>query len=77
MTPSELTQKLKDKAAELGFELSGAAPALPPRGYPNFLEWLAKGYAGEMGYLERRKEERGDPQSLLPGARSLFCLGLS
>ena len=77
MNPSELTQKLKDKAAELGFELSGAAPALPSQSYPAFLEWLAKGYAGEMNYLERRKEERGNPQSLLPGAKSLFCVALS
>lgn len=77
MTPSQVTQKLKDKALELGFELSGATAALPAPGYGDFLEWLSKGYAGEMSYLERRKAERGDPQSLLPGARSLFCVGLS
>lgn len=77
MNPAETTQKLKDKAKELGFELYGATPALPPAGYGYFLEWLQKGYAGEMGYLERRKEERGDPQIVLPGARSVFCVGLS
>jgi epoxyqueuosine reductase len=77
MGPAELTQKLKEKALELGFELACVAAALPPAGYASFLDWLQKGYAGEMGYLERRKEERGDPQSLLPGARSILCLGLS
>lgn len=77
MNPFEVTQKLKTKAAELGFELSGAAPAVTPANYPSFLDWLARGYAGEMGYLERRKDERGNPQALLPGAQSIFCVGLS
>ncbi|HET9869471.1 MAG TPA: tRNA epoxyqueuosine(34) reductase QueG [bacterium] len=77
MTLAGLTQSLKARAAELGFELSGAAPARPPEGYPYFLDWLQKGYAGEMGYLERRKEERGDPARVLPGARSIFCVALS
>ncbi len=73
----DLTQKLKHKASELGFELSGATPAVPTPGYPSFLDWLQRGYAGEMAYLDRRKEERGNPQSLLPGAKSVFCVGLS
>jgi epoxyqueuosine reductase len=30
-----------------------------------------------MGYLDRRKEERGDPQKLLPGIRSVFSVALS
>jgi epoxyqueuosine reductase len=75
--PLERTQKLKAKALELGFELSGATPAAPSADYPYFLEWLQKGYAGEMGYLERRKAERGRPDAVLPGARFLFCVALS
>lgn len=77
MDSKTLTQKLKAKAAQLGFELAGVASALPSPDYPDFLGWLAKGYAGEMGYLERRKQERGDPGSLLPGVRSVFCVALS
>jgi epoxyqueuosine reductase len=61
----------------LGFELAGAAPSSPSSSYPSFLDWLNRGYAGEMGYLERRKTERGNPQLLLPGAKSLFCVALS
>jgi epoxyqueuosine reductase len=71
------TQRLKEKARELGFELSGVTAAKPSPDYPYFLDWLAKGYSGEMGYLSRRKEERGDPCSLLPGARFVFCVGIS
>lgn len=77
MNAVEITRRLKEKAGALGFELSGAAPAVQASHYEDFLNWLQKGYAGEMGYLERRKEERGNPQSLLPGARSLFCVALS
>jgi epoxyqueuosine reductase len=77
MNAVEKTQKLKAKAHSLGFELSGAAPAVSSHHYPDFLGWLSKGYAGEMGYLERRKEERGNPQKVLPGAKSFFCVGLS
>lgn len=77
MNPFELTQKLKQKAHELGFELAGVTPAVRPKNYPFFLDWLKKGYAGEMNYLDRRKEERGNPQALLPGAKSVFCVGLS
>jgi len=77
MNAIEITRKLKEKARNLGFELSGAAPATRPENYSSFLDWLQKGYAGEMGYLERRKEERGNPQALLPGAKSVFCVGLS
>lgn len=77
MTPADTTRLLKQKALELGFELSGATPAVSSPDFPYFLDWLAKGYAGEMGYLERRKNERGDPQLLLPGAKSFFCVGLS
>jgi len=77
MDAAERTRKLKHKAAELGFQLSGAAPATAPPGYSFFLDWLQRGYAGEMSYLERRKEERGNPQALLPGARWFFCVALA
>ncbi len=77
MNAAEKTEKLKEKAKSLGFELFGATPVVPSSGYSYFLDWLKRGYAGEMGYLERRKEERGDPRSVLAGARSVFCVALS
>jgi epoxyqueuosine reductase len=77
MDVSSPTQKLKDKARELGFELSGAAPAAVPEHYGAFSDWLERGYAGEMDYLRRRREERGRPEMLLPGARSVFCVAQS
>jgi epoxyqueuosine reductase len=38
-------------------------------------EWLARGYAGEMKYLH--DERRGDPRSVLDGARSLIVVALN
>jgi epoxyqueuosine reductase len=77
MNALDRARRLKQKAYDLGFELAGASPAVTPAGYPDFLEWLKRGYAGEMSYLDRRKGERGNPQALLPGAKSVFSVALS
>jgi epoxyqueuosine reductase len=60
----------------VGFDLAGITDAVP-RPETEFLrEWLARGFAGEMGYLERRVEERVDPRRVLEGARSIIVVGL-
>jgi epoxyqueuosine reductase len=48
----------------------------PPLGQAaeHFKQWLALGYAGEMSYLEKRREERGDPAKLLPEIKSVILL---
>lgn len=77
MTPADKASRLKQKAQELGFELCGISPAVLPQDHVFFLDWLAKGHAGEMNYLEKRKDERSDPRSLLPSARSVISVALS
>ena len=61
-------------ARSLGFDRAGIAPGRPPTRYGAFTRWLAAGYHGEMAYLVRRADERGDPAALLPAAASLFML---
>lgn len=39
-----------------------------------FEEWLGKGFAGEMKYLERGLEKRKNPRLILPQAQSLIAL---
>src|SRR6185295_6701182 len=34
-------------------------------------EWLSRGYAGEMKYLERQSSARLDATEILPGAKSV------
>jgi len=66
---------IKTKAAELGFDLCGIAPA---DNFPEleFLdEWLARGYAGDMTYLSRSADRRADVRAVVPGARSVIVTG--
>ncbi len=76
MNAVELTTALKAKAAELGFALCGACPAISPPGAARLREWLAAGYAGEMHYLSDRAAAYEHPGSVLAGVQSLLMLGL-
>ncbi|MDQ3333242.1 MAG: tRNA epoxyqueuosine(34) reductase QueG, partial [Planctomycetota bacterium] len=74
---SRLTQDLKAEAQLLGFDLVGITPAATPPGYASFLDWLARGYAGEMSYMERRKEAYAHPSGVLPAVKSVVMLGMN
>ena len=71
-----IESRLKVRAAELGFTLSGIAPAADADGFPRFKDWLARGYAGEMTYLHTQGEARRHPSSILEEVRSVVMLGL-
>lgn len=75
MLPS-LTTTLKRRAAEIGFELVGVAPAIRAGTWENLTDWLARGFAGEMKYIERRQEAYRHPEHVLPQVRSVVMLGL-
>jgi epoxyqueuosine reductase len=67
--------EVKSKALELGFDLCGIAPA---GGFPEltFLrEWLDRGYAGDMAYMSRSADRRGDVRAVVAGARSVIVTG--
>jgi epoxyqueuosine reductase len=71
-----ISADVKARARELGFDLCGIAPAGPLPETDHFREWLARGYAGEMRYLERSAARREDPRRVLPSARSIVALGI-
>lgn len=73
----ELSDVIKEKALGLGFDLVGIAPATlhPESGF--FLEWLGRGFAGEMRYLEREPEKRMDASRLFPEAKSIISCALN
>src|SRR5437660_8211487 len=75
MRPLEI--RLKERAHALGFELAGIAAATPADGFDRLREWLARGFAGSMGYMQRHAEARRDPSSILPEVRSVVMLGLN
>ena len=63
-------------AEEQGFELAGVAPAGPVQEAAYYLDWAARGLAGEMRYLtDERADKRRDPRSLLASARSVLVVG--
>jgi epoxyqueuosine reductase len=63
---------VKARARALGFDACGVAPAgdLPELGF--FAEWLSRGYAGSMSYLERSAARRADVRRVQPDARSVI-----
>ena len=60
-----LKDRLKAEALRLGFPLSGVAPATDADGFARFRDWLARGFAGEMTYLQTQGEARRHPSSIL------------
>ena len=53
-----LEQRIKAQAYGLGFDLVGITTLGPATTASRFDEWLARGHAGEMAYLERGAEKR-------------------
>lgn len=71
----QLSQKIKSKGLELGFELVGIAEA-------SFLEeeakdldtWLSRRHHGKMGYMANHFDKRLDPRLLVDGAKSVISV---
>jgi epoxyqueuosine reductase len=77
LTPHELTQRIKEQALAVGFDLVGVAPVQESPELAFFERWLDAGYAGEMHYLRRSRERRRDLQQVLPAAQSVVVCGLN
>jgi epoxyqueuosine reductase len=73
---TSLVARLKARARELGFSLVGIAPATEADGFARYREWLNRGFAGEMAYLQTQSDARQNPDSILAGARSVVMLGM-
>jgi epoxyqueuosine reductase len=71
------TERIRDKAYELGFDLIGVAPAARAPHADTYAAWVDAGYAATMGYMARDVARRQDPRQALPGARSVVVVGLS
>src|SRR5690349_5270502 len=73
----QLAARLKQRGRELGFDLVGICDASPSKHRDYFREWLDDGQAGTMEYLSRRFDERTDPATYFPGARSVICVAMN
>ena len=73
----DTSARIRDHAISLGFDAIGFAPAeLGPQARAHLADFLAAGRHGEMGWLAERTEQRAQPQSLWPDARTVIALGL-
>jgi len=72
-----LSARIKAEAQRLGFELVGISPAQVPPHEQSFADWLRLGFAGEMEYLQRTKELRQNPLTLMPWAVSVVSVGMN
>ncbi|MDA1000231.1 MAG: tRNA epoxyqueuosine(34) reductase QueG [bacterium] len=59
-----------------GFDLSGIAPPALDAPHRQYLQWIGKGYAGEMTYLTRDPEIRKDLRNLWPDTRSALVVAV-
>jgi epoxyqueuosine reductase len=71
-----ITRRVKTEAHRRGFALAGVAPATDADGFGRFADWLDRGYAGEMDYLRRLRDERRHPRSVLESVRSVLMVGM-
>ena len=73
-----LTEEIKRKALELGFQKVGIARAerLNEEG-EHLGEWLRRGYHGTMGWMEKNVEKRTNPSAILPDVKSIVSVAMN
>ncbi|OYY65647.1 epoxyqueuosine reductase [Sphingomonas sp. 28-62-11] len=72
------SERLRDKAAELGFAACGIASAdAAPAAGARLRKWLADGAYGDMIWMEARADQRATPRGLWPQVNSVIALGMS
>ncbi|MFL6468602.1 MAG: tRNA epoxyqueuosine(34) reductase QueG [Pyrinomonadaceae bacterium] len=73
-----LSEKIKEKGAELGFCKVGIVRAERLDEDAEYLfEWLNQNRHGEMAWMTRELEKRVDPKLIFPGARSVVVVALN
>jgi epoxyqueuosine reductase len=74
MDYAALARRIKAWGAELGFQAVGIADADLSAAAPRLLEWLSRGWHGEMEYMARHSALRAHPPSLKAGTlRVISC----
>ncbi len=70
----QLTQQLQQWAEELGFQQLAISDVQLDAAESHLLNWLEKGYHGEMDYMQRHGSKRSRPAELEPGTLSVISL---
>ena len=74
---ASIEQRIRDKAAELGFIACGFARAdAAGEAGEGLHAWLDAGFHGEMGWMHDRAMQRAHPNGLWPEAKSVIALAM-
>ncbi len=68
MTPERRAHLAKARARALGFDAAGITDLSPVPHRDALTNWLARGMAGTMGYMERQLSRRLEPAAIVRGA---------
>src|SRR5262245_31954551 len=71
-----LEESIHEIAQAAGFPLVGIAPATEADGFDRLQEWLARGYSGEMAYMDRQGSARRHPDSILNSVRTIIMVAM-
>jgi epoxyqueuosine reductase len=75
---SDLTEKIRIKAVEIGFHKIGIARAEPLVAESERLHsWLGSGHHAAMSWMERDPGKRTDPRLIFPDARTAIAVALN
>jgi len=73
-SPSQLAQFIKHAASELGLEHCAITDTDLSHHETHFLNWLDKGFHGEMDYMERHGTRRSRPADLVEGTHRIISV---
>jgi epoxyqueuosine reductase len=76
-TVNRIEDEIKARARELGFDLVGITTLGEVESAAQFDAWIAAGYAGDMGYLERGAEKRHDTRLPFEGVCSAVVVAMN
>ena len=74
LLPDPRISSLKLAIEEEGFDLVGITAAVESVGHSKLLEWIEKGYCGEMDYLASRADAYRHPRGVLASTASLIVM---
>ena len=78
MKPERFSERIKNRAEQLGFQKIGitAAKTTPAQKY-NLETWLKDGFHADMGWMEKRRDERSDISTYFPDAKTIISVGMN
>jgi epoxyqueuosine reductase len=76
--PGGIREAIRAQALACGFDAVGFAEAkLGEQARADLAGFIARGWHGDMGWLAKNAERRGDPQALWPQAKTVVVVGVN